>query len=361
MVCEINASSGVLDISANRYFIERDGEAFREFFASTLKLGHLLFDDVFDDTGAGIGRTMSDSTATTSSKAPAARRRTVRLITRPDLSAWVPQAVRNKVGHASEIEFHDDILYEVESIEKPPYGLTISTRSPFLGEKRFRLQSRMEITPTSDGLGCVHTYKGHIEVHLLGFGGLVERMVRDSIQSTYRKLPGLIQKWNAKREKILEEHGGDSKTLLQGRPSGIDCGVSWIREYESKEKGETDTIPLTMHESAEIGEAIQFAMDVHRHEEQLLSSWYSKAFYSVWIMLVEVCKMGFLVFVVVLLRLKLVRMTPSRYHGQHGRRHSWADVIARTSSGSSADMTLSDVDKVLKRAHVRRHSSLSSG
>jgi len=220
----------------------------------------------------------------------------------------------------------------------------------------------MEITPTPDGLGCIHTYRGHIEVHLLGFGGLVERMVRDSIQSTYRKLPDLIRKWNIKRDEILQQHGGDDSVLLQGRPKGIDCGVSWIREFETKGHKEM-TVPVSPQDSAEMDEAIQFALDVHENDEKVLSSWYSKVFFSIWIGIVDLCKMGFIVFVVLLLRLRFVRMTTSRpYHGSHARRNSWANVIGhtRTASESSTDMRLSDVDKVLQKAHVRRQSSLSS-
>ncbi len=366
MVCRINASSGVLDIPAQRYFVERDGEEFRRFFASTLKLGHLIFDDIFGDTNVDPEGHVPDLVTTTSNETPPSQK-AIRLITRPDLSAWVPQAVRNKVSHASELEFHDDIVYDGRSIEKPPYGLEISTRSPFLGEKRFRLQSRMEITPTPDGLGCIHTYRGHIEVHLLGFGGLVERMVRDSIQSTYRKLPDLIQKWNVKREEILKQHGGDDSIVLQGRPHGIDCGVSWIREYETKgqweEMGGAEAIQLTPQESAEVGEAMQFALSVHSNDIDNMSSWYSKVIFSMWIGIVELCKLGFLVFVVLLLRLRFVRMTRSRScHGSHTRRNSWANVIGhtRTGSESSSDVSMKDVDKLLQRAHVRRQSSLSS-
>lgn len=351
MVCEIHASSGVLDISADQYFVERDGNAFREFFASTLKLGQLIFEDdilaVLNDDGAteGLGRTTSHKAVE------------VRLITRPDVSAWVPHAIRSKVGHASEIEFHDDIVYDGRRMERPPYGLTILTRSPFLGEKRFRLQSRMEITPTPDGQRCIHTYKGQVHVHLLGFGGLVERMVRDSVEQTYRKLPDLIRKWNVKRQEILDAHGGDTSVLLKGRPHCIDCGVDWICEY-----------PATLRryevpETRQTQEAVEVALTMHEKG----APWHTKMLFSVWIAIVELCKMAFIVFVVVLLRLKLVRMTPSRGHGsevRHSRRNSWANVIPthkRSASESSTDMSMADVDKILKRAHVRRQSSLSSG
>lgn len=387
MVCEIRASSGVLEISAERYFVERDGDAFRAFFASTLKLGHLLFGDVIHDDeddgdrvhvstsisrGQRLGVTERTTTSTTTNNNDAffdksGTRKAVRLITRPDLSAWVPNTVRRKVNHASEIEFHDDIVYDSRDIATAPYALTISTRSPFLGEKRFRLSSRMEITPTADGCRCIHTYQGQVEVHLLGFGGIVERMVRDSIQSTYAKLPKVIQEWNKRREEILEACGGDARVLLEGRPHGIDCQVSWIREYASGVEGrwkdeQTGAETLATHVSLEVHDAEKRALAISQEGEQWMSWWYNKILFHIWIGIVDLCKLGFLVFVLILLRLRLVSMTTS-VRPRHGRRHSWANAVAhrRSTSDSSSEMSLSDVEKILQRAHIRRQSSISSG
>ena len=64
---------------------------FRTWFARELKLGELLFAEptVVDDGAC-----------------------TIKLVTRPDLAAWVPASVRKHVSNAQQIEFHDELTYE---------------------------------------------------------------------------------------------------------------------------------------------------------------------------------------------------------------------------------------------------------
>ena len=349
----INATSGVLDISAYEYFVERDGDAFRSFFASTLKLGHLIFDSSsLEITGGSSG---SDSAR-------------IRLVTKPELGAYVPASVRNKVANASEIEFHDEIEYVRGNMEHPPFVLRVNTKSPFLG-RRFRLTSTMSISPMADGKRCVQTLQGEVEVHMLGFGGLVERMVRDSVQNTYRKLPGVISAWNEKRRALVAENGGDYRVLLGGRPLGIDCGVSWIEQYASSREENSSSFreycngngPVLQGSmsSKELSEAIEFASRMSREYEITPAR---RFIHSVWIGFVDFWKFMFIVFVCSLLRLGLIRMT--KRQSEPLRKHSsWSDVghhHRRSASEPQSSLDLKEVDMVLQRAHVRRASYSSN-
>jgi len=286
------------------------------------------------------------------------------LVTKPELGAYVPASVRNKVANASEIEFHDEIEYVRGNMEHPPFVLRVNTKSPFLG-RRFRLTSTMSITPMADGTCCVQTLQGEVEVHMLGFGGLVERMVRDSVQNTYRKLPGVISAWNEKRRALVEENGGDRSVLLGGRPFGIDCGVSWIEQYASCGEEHVSSVrgycngPGIGNGSKEISEAIEFASRMSRECEITPSR---RILHSVWIGFVDFWKFMFIVFVCSLLRLGLIRMT--KRQSEPLRKHSsWSDVgyhHRRSSSEPQSSLDLKDVDVVLQRAHVRRASYSSN-
>eukprot|EP00889_Picochlorum_renovo_P007527 jgi/Picre1/34557/NNA_002025.t1 len=173
---KINAYSGILNIEPSSYFVERDGDAFRSFFASTLKL-----------------------------------------VTKPELGAWIPSSLRSRVD-AAEIEFHDEIVYRREDIESPPYVLHVRTSSPFLKE-RFRLESTLSLTPVvgEDGaVGCIQRLQGHVEVHMMGLGGLIQRMVRDSVHNTYKKLPNVIEGWLVERERMLQCRGGRVRCFMGG-------------------------------------------------------------------------------------------------------------------------------------------------
>ena len=205
MVVKIHASSGLLAINAERYFVERDADLFRSHVASTLKLGQLVF---------GSADTSSDDACT------------IPLITRPDLAAWVPASVRRHVTDAAEIEFIDELTYSRKQLEAPPYVVEVRTRSPFLGQ-RLKIEARMTISPV-DEASCVHTYEGHVTCSMFGFGALVERMIRDSITQTYKRLPRVIQEWNVARRKAVDASGPD--IVLYGRPLGIDAGVTWIHD-----------------------------------------------------------------------------------------------------------------------------------
>ena len=77
----------ILPCNAHQYFVERDSAAFRALIAKALRLGVYSFRDTWQEGKDG-------STF-------------VRLVTKPEISSWVPSAVRNAVANASEIEFHD--------------------------------------------------------------------------------------------------------------------------------------------------------------------------------------------------------------------------------------------------------------
>jgi hypothetical protein len=76
----------IIPCNTHQYYVERDSAAFRAFLAKALSLGVYNFRDTWKDAN---GSTF------------------VRLVTKPEISSWVPSAVRNAVANASEIEFHD--------------------------------------------------------------------------------------------------------------------------------------------------------------------------------------------------------------------------------------------------------------
>jgi len=128
MVVSVNAASGAIALPAEDYLIVRDGSAFRAWFARHLRLGELVFAD----------QTIGDG-----------GRCTIRLVTRPDLAAWVPASVRKHVTSAAEIEFVDELTYERSALEAPPYRIHVRTSSPFLGE-RLRIEATMTIAPVDE-------------------------------------------------------------------------------------------------------------------------------------------------------------------------------------------------------------------
>jgi hypothetical protein len=75
----------ILPCNAQQYYVERDSAAFRALLAKALNLGVYKFRDTWREGGTTF----------------------VRLVTKPEISSWVPSAVRNAVANASEIEFHD--------------------------------------------------------------------------------------------------------------------------------------------------------------------------------------------------------------------------------------------------------------
>lgn len=79
----------VLPCRAEEYFVERDSAAFRSLLAKALKLGNYRFGETWEEGGSTF----------------------VRLVTKPEIAAWVPSAVRKAVSSAAEIEFHDVELF----------------------------------------------------------------------------------------------------------------------------------------------------------------------------------------------------------------------------------------------------------
>ena len=325
---EINADSGILNIEPSSYFVERDGDAFRSFFASTLKLGHLLFDE----------------NASVVTEGDTCR---VLLVTKPELGAWIPSSLRSRVD-AAEIEFHDEIVYRREDIESPPYVLHVRTSSPFLKE-RFRLESTLSLTPVvgEDGaVGCIQRLQGHVEVHMMGLGGLIQRMVRDSVHNTYKKLPNVIEGWLVERENMLQCQGGQS-ALLHGRPVGIDCGVRWIQTYPLESEQEIPLKPLEQR---------------YDGEEPITVPVPSPGVFMVfWLRVIDACKLIFIVTVLVCMRFRVIKMTRRARPLDRRSISSWAAAVphrkgrSRTDSADkSADM--SEAEDLVKSVHFRRSS-----
>lgn len=326
---EIHAYSGILNIEPSSYFVERDGDAFRSFFASTLKLGHLLFDE----------------NASVVTEGETCR---VLLVTKPELGAWIPSSLRSRVD-AAEIEFHDEILYRREDIESPPYVLHVRTSSPFLKE-RFRLESTLSLTPVvgEDGaVGCVQRLEGHVEVHMMGFGGLIQRMVRDSVHNTYKKLPSVIEGWLAERERMLQCQGGQS-ALLQGRPAGIDCGVRWIQTYPLESEEEVPLKPLEQRYGGE--EPIT-----------TVPAPSPGVFMVLWLRVIDACKLIFIVTLLVCMRFRIIKMTRRTRPLDRRSISSWAAAVPhRRNRSRTASQDMSEAEKLVQSVHFRRpsHSSV---
>lgn len=331
MVVSVNAASGVIALPAEDYLIVRDGSAFRAWFARQLKLGELVFAE----------HTIGDG-----------GRCTIRLVTRPDLAAWVPASVRKHVTSAAEIEFVDELTYERSALEAPPYRIHVRTSSPFLGE-RLRIEATMTIAPV-DEWHCTHSYQGTISCRMFGFGSLVERMVRDSIASTYRKLGDVINSsWLEEEERAKAAFGPG--VLTQGRPSAINCGVGWIEEYIERGMVGGEKPART----AEISDACRPARPDRRSPNRTPLALHAAAYrlWIVWIVWIDLVKVLFIVVVVLLLRLRFVRLTPSlatSLAGKHRRKASWDAFVGPS---PAVQRTGHDADDLLRRAHHRRRRS----
>jgi len=193
----------ILQTDANRYFVERDSAAFRSLLAKTLNLSHYKFEEAWRD---------GDSVF-------------VRLITKPEVASWVPSAVRNAAASSTEIEFNDIIEYRMEDISYPPYRLHVRTESPFLGQK---LHVRTTLTIEDMGGGrSRQTLSGVVHVRILGIGRVVEKLVCESIQNTYKRLPEIVEKWEAFRQEAIRR--GDPFTLVAGRPPIGGGDAEWIQ------------------------------------------------------------------------------------------------------------------------------------
>lgn len=336
MVVSVNAASGVIALPAEDYLIVRDGSAFRAWFARQLKLGELVFAE----------QTIGDG-----------GRCTIRLVTRPDLAAWVPASVRKHVTSAAEIEFVDELTYERSALEAPPYRIHVRTSSPFLGE-RLRIEATMTIAPV-DEWHCTHSYQGTISCRMFGFGSLVERMVRDSIASTYRKLGDVINSsWLEEEERAKAAFGPG--VLTEGRPSAINCGVGWIEECIERGmvRGEKPA------RTAEISDACRPARpdrqaSVETSPNRTPPALHAAAYrlWIVWIVWIDLVKVLFIVVVVLLLRLRFVRLTPSlaaSSAGKHRRKASWDAFVGPS---PAVQRTVRDADDLLRRAHHRRRRS----
>ena len=359
-----HATSPPLHVNAQEYFVERDGEAFRNVFAKALKLGQLIFDDevVVGEGGKGA---------------------LVRLVTKPELGNWVPAKLRNAVASSSDIEFHDDIEYVMEDITRGPYRLHIHTRSPFLG-KRFRLHSTLTITPLDAGR-CVQTLEGEVEVKMLGFGGLIERMVRDSVCTTYQKLPEVIDLWKEARKRVVDEHGVQG--LMAGRPPHIDCGVAWIKEFidgigpnerqtESNEKtggsiehvkakGLNATSDYHVWKAGDGQDSVsgEVVAMTGRDDSKILS--YTRI---VWRETVDLFRVMFIVTLFLLLRLGIIRVERSPRLTEskrgHGRTSGWNTVV-KAQASNHHDRNLhrnrrsydsGAPEQLVKATHIRRRS-----
>lgn len=88
---------------------------------------------------------------------------------------------------------------------------------------------QIHLTLTIEELGpgrCRQSLTGRIRVNVFGVGRVVEGIVRDSLQTTYRKLPAIVERWAAFRSRALAQ--GNGHALVAGRPP-VGQRISWIR------------------------------------------------------------------------------------------------------------------------------------
>ncbi|KAI3438551.1 hypothetical protein D9Q98_000979 [Chlorella vulgaris] len=192
-----------LPIPARQLFLERDSAAFRALLSKSLKIGQLEFSDLWREGGSTY----------------------VRMITKPEFGSWVPKAVANQLQQ-KELEFHDVIEYNPRCIASPPYTLAVRTESPFLKDK-LDVQLTLTIEELEGGASCRQILEGCIRVRMFGVGRIVERIVKESLQNTYKKLPEIVRRWQLYRQEALLS--GDERQLLLGRPP-VGCEVAWIRQ-----------------------------------------------------------------------------------------------------------------------------------
>ncbi len=328
MVVAVQATSGVLNLPAEEYLIVRDGGTFRKWFARHLKLGELVF---AEPTSVNDGRC------------------TINLVTRPDLVAWVPASVRKHVSNAAEIEFIDELTYERSALEAPPYTIRIRTSSPFLGQ-RLHIEATMTIAPI-DAQRCTHSYEGTIACRMFGFGSLVERMVRDSITSTYRKLDGAINaSWAEEKRDAMAAFGPG--VLVEGRPTAINSDTGWIEDYIERVIvcGEKPAGSVEGSRAAKPARPARQAQVQTSGVRAVLCA----TLHRLWIGWIDLIKLLFVVVVVLLLRLRFVRVTRSSLTmpaGKHRRKTSWDAFLG---PGVGIQRTVTDADDLVRRVHRRR-------
>ncbi|KAG7675223.1 hypothetical protein Ndes2526B_g08087 [Nannochloris sp. 'desiccata'] len=195
----------ILPCNAQQYYVERDSAAFRALLSKALSLGVYKFRDTWRDGGSTF----------------------VRLVTKPEISSWVPSSVRNAVANASEIEFHDIIEYRPSDTTGPSYTLHVRTESPFLGDK-LRVNTTLELIPQTDNT-TLQRLSGTVCVRMLGMGGLIEKAIRDNLVKTYQQLPEIVSRWEAYRAELLVQEGDAGRgVLLAGRPP-VGGDIDYVR------------------------------------------------------------------------------------------------------------------------------------
>ncbi|PRW59437.1 hypothetical protein C2E21_2158 [Chlorella sorokiniana] len=193
----------LLPAPASSYFLERDSAAFRSLLSKVLKIGQLEFQDCWHEGSSTF----------------------VKIVTKPEFGSWVPKSVASQL-QSSNLEFIDVIEYNPAFISASPYRIFVRTESPFLKDK-LDVRMTMTIEEAEGGAACRQILEGHIRVKMFGVGRIVEGIVKDSLQNTYKKLPEIVRRWQLFREEALRS--GDGRQLLLGRPP-VGCEVQWIRQ-----------------------------------------------------------------------------------------------------------------------------------
>lgn len=78
--------------------------------------------------------------------------------------------------------------YRPELIEREPFQINVKTESPFLGNK-LDVQLKLIIEAVDENT-CRQVLAGSIKVNMFGVGRIVEGIVKDSLQNTYKYVAG---------------------------------------------------------------------------------------------------------------------------------------------------------------------------
>lgn len=183
--------NAVLPTPAMPYMLERDSAAFRQLLCKSLNLGELEVIDTWTEGGSTF----------------------VKTVTRPDLGNWVPSAFKASLS-GDKLAFHDIIEYNPQQLRNSPYVLKVRSTLPFF-KKKAKIENTLTIEEI-DSCSCRQTLEGEVSIPVAGIGKIIERVVKDSLDKTYKSLPQVLGRWMEVRQELIKQKGLEA--LTAGRP-----------------------------------------------------------------------------------------------------------------------------------------------
>ncbi|KAI7842289.1 hypothetical protein COHA_003930 [Chlorella ohadii] len=193
--------SADLPLDAQAYLLERDGAAFRSFMCEEMSL--LEYD---------ISKCWREGQATK-----------IRLNSKPDVGAWIPGALAQKVP--DKLEYFDEVTYRPDLLPAAgPFELHIRSQAPFLGDKHCPalIDVCLQVRLCGSCLPSLAAQFSYLSASLL------QKLAKKSLEDSFADMPGIMAKWVDIRQELLQTPHGRER-LLAGRPK-IE-GVPWIDEH----------------------------------------------------------------------------------------------------------------------------------